>query len=426
MANNLTPRPWQLPMCQDAPPHATPVLRQPAPHPRRRTQSCQPASIPRAFAGRAAGGRVASLPMGRPAMRVVVANLDATPAATFPPHKGTPGTTPRAPTAAHPLAFAAPTPVTPAKGTSPARRQSHGASPLSFLKTLVHQAGQKMTLSASASPTPDAAKGTAPPPAVDFLPGMEIIHGKHAFTVVAELGAGCFGKVLKVQRVADGKTMAVKVQPQLDQRQVTEVRKEVRLLHELRHPNVVSLYADFPHHTPKGSYICIAMEFCAGGTLKQLIEDRKPVGIPTLQVTGFLAQLAEGLAYIHSKGVAHRDLKSENVMIAEDQTVKIADFGCGRVVPEGAVGVLTLSRGDLMVVPPEFSAIAQGVLQLTLVSPAYDMWGLGCILSELVTLKLLRQDRCHQCPLSLDPLAYAQLMQEVDQAHQGAFLPLLQ
>lgn len=103
---------------QPASPPAPPLLASPghcSAHPqspsvalrRRRTQSCQPASIPRAFAGRAAGGRVASLPMGRPAMRVVVANLDATPAATFPPHKGTPGTTPRAPGDAEPAGCSA-------------------------------------------------------------------------------------------------------------------------------------------------------------------------------------------------------------------------------------------------------------------------------------------------------------------------------
>ena len=64
--------------------------------------------------------------------------------------------------------------------------------------------------------------------------------------------------------------------------------------------------------------------------------------------------------------------------------------------------------------------------QLSLVTPAYDIWGLGCILSEMVTMKLLRQDRCHQHPLSLNRPAYERLMKEMQVAHHGAFAAILQ
>ena len=145
------------------------------------------------------------------------------------------------------------------------------------------------------------------------------------------------------------------------------------------------------------------MEFCGGGTLQGHIRDRKTPGqgFSSFRIFGYLAHLSDGVAYIHSQGVTHRDLKSENIMLTTECNLKISDFGCGKTLPEGSTGAMTMTGGDLMVVPPEFSAIAQGIPQLSLVSPAYDMWGLGCILSEMATLKLMRQDRCHSRPLAL-------------------------
>ena len=186
--------------------------------------------------------------------------------------------------------------------------------------------------------------------------------------------------------MADGKVIAMKVQPQIDQRQMLEVKKEVQLLHKLRHPNIVSFFADFQFKTARATYICIAMEFCGGGTLQGHIRDRRAKGFSAFRIFGYLAQLADGLGYIHSQGVTHRDLKSENIMLTAENNLKISDFGCGKTMPEGAQAAFTMTGGDLMVIPPEFSAIAHGYVCASACASAHACAQMGACARAYATL----------------------------------------
>eukprot|EP00668_Euglena_longa_P044985 GGOE01060556.1.p1 GENE.GGOE01060556.1~~GGOE01060556.1.p1 ORF type:complete len:574 (+),score=183.22 GGOE01060556.1:817-2538(+) len=268
-----------------------------------------------------------------------------------------------------------------------------------------------------------AAAANAPPSHTGMKVGTEVDNGLGTkYLVLQELGVGHFGSVFKVQRINDGKVMAMKVQAHVDRRQIAEVRKEVTLLKTLRHPNIVSFTEDFN----VGKFICIVMEYCAGGTLQQHIESRKRKGFSALRLLGYIKQLTDGLLFIHSHNVTHRDMKSENIMLTQESELKISDFGTGKALPEGVEGAMTFTGGDVMVVPPEFAHRAQGVPQMGMVGPKYDMWGLGCIISELLTLKLMRRDRCRHQPLALNEKAYRQLLSECKQAHGGKYHSLIQ
>src|SRR5262249_38504262 len=96
---------------------------------------------------------------------------------------------------------------------------------------------------------------------------------------------------------------------------------EIRTTAGLRHKNIVTIHAS----GVENGNPYLVMEFLEGQTLKNLIQAR--VKLSLLNKVSIMTQAAEGLAYAHSKGIVHRDVKPENIMILADETVKIMDFG---------------------------------------------------------------------------------------------------
>ena len=96
---------------------------------------------------------------------------------------------------------------------------------------------------------------------------------------------------------------------------------EIRTTASLRHKNIVTIHASGEENGEP----YLVMEFLEGHTLKQVIQDRRPLSL--LDKVRIMTQVAEGLAYAHSKGVVHRDVKPENIMLMPDDNVKIMDFG---------------------------------------------------------------------------------------------------
>ena len=70
------------------------------------------------------------------------------------------------------------------------------------------------------------------------------------------------------------------------------------------------------------------MEYCGGGTLRKHIEDRKKKGFSVMRIGGYIQQLADGLRFIHSRNVTHRDMKSENIMMTKVRNQFFAKWSC--------------------------------------------------------------------------------------------------
>ena len=106
-----------------------------------------------------------------------------------------------------------------------------------------------------------------------------------------------------------------------------DVATEMAILRLLRHPRVVQVYGVV---TADPTEIAIVMEYCAGGSLRALLDTRKTaVGAP--EFTRWIADIAVGMSYLYSQGVEHRDLKSANCLLDEAQKrVKVADFGLSK------------------------------------------------------------------------------------------------
>lgn len=105
------------------------------------------------------------------------------------------------------------------------------------------------------------------------------------------------------------------------------MQHEVKILLKLnRHPNVVKLFETFE----TGRHILLVMELCAGGDLLNYVRKRKK--LDEIAAKYLFKQLIEGLGYLHSKNVLHRDIKLDNILLDGKGMVKIADFGVSKEV----------------------------------------------------------------------------------------------
>ncbi len=158
------------------------------------------------------------------------------------------------------------------------------------------------------------------------------------------LGAGAQGRVFKAvceeasnANVTLGEVVAIKIL----QRQITDEEAIARLQHQsevlqtLIHRNIVRYREFFARRESEWDEdLCLVMELLEGDDLKAMIKER-PSGMPWEQVRSIFEQCLDGLIYARSKGVYHRDVKPSNIVITNDGTVKLIDFGIAHVDDSG-------------------------------------------------------------------------------------------
>ncbi|RWS31435.1 testis-specific serine/threonine-protein kinase 3-like isoform X1 [Leptotrombidium deliense] len=151
--------------------------------------------------------------------------------------------------------------------------------------------------------------------------------------------------------------------------------RELFTIRKIRHPSVVAVHDIFSVENK----VFIFMDICDGGDILDYLKDHS--AIPEAKAKKWFKQIAEGLRHIHLQGIAHRDLKSENVLIDKQGNAKITDFGFARICYDPKTGKRLLSEtycGSAAYVAPE-------VLKGTPYNPMIaDIWGLGCVLYVMV------------------------------------------
>lgn len=127
--------------------------------------------------------------------------------------------------------------------------------------------------------------------------------------------------------------------------------REATLLAQLNHPNVVNIY-DIIELEDEG--LALVMEYIEGHTLHILLRERK---VDTVERLRWLAEIASGLSAAHGAGIAHHDLKAENVLIGKDNIAKITDFGIAELEPDYTEDALALGKlaGQLLQDDPAIS-----------------------------------------------------------------------
>jgi tRNA A-37 threonylcarbamoyl transferase component Bud32 len=148
------------------------------------------------------------------------------------------------------------------------------------------------------------------------------------YEVVEELGHGANGVVYKANDAVLGREVALKeLSGHLKDGDVVapRFRQEARALARLNHPNIVQVY-DFIEHDGR---MWMAIELVEGGTLASLLERRNY--LPASEATGLAQRIADAVGFAHERGVVHRDLKPLNVLLADEDTPKVTDFGLAKL-----------------------------------------------------------------------------------------------
>ncbi|KAF8389497.1 hypothetical protein HHK36_026192 [Tetracentron sinense] len=142
---------------------------------------------------------------------------------------------------------------------------------------------------------------------------------------------GAFGKLYK--GTYNGEDVAIKIlerpENSLERAQLMEqqFQQEVMMLATLKHPNIVR----FIGGCRKPMVWCIVTEYAKGGSVRQFLMRRQNRSVPLKLAVKQALDVARGMAYVHGLGFIHRDLKSDNLLISSDKSIKIADFGVARI-----------------------------------------------------------------------------------------------
>jgi len=192
------------------------------------------------------------------------------------------------------------------------------------------------------------------------------------YRITGYLGAGGMGEVYCAEHSKIGRAAAVKILTQRARSNDSLDRffNEARIQSSLRHPNVATLY-DF---TEVDGQPCIIMEYVDGQTLSERIRPSGPLELREIVFT--FEAVVEAIAYIHSKGVVHRDIKSNNIKISSSGEVKLLDFGIAKSEASQHLTATGAVIGTLEYLSPE--QLMGGVADAR-----SDIWALGVLLYEM-------------------------------------------
>ncbi|KAJ9136694.1 Cell division control protein 2 (Cyclin-dependent protein kinase) [Pleurostoma richardsiae] len=215
-----------------------------------------------------------------------------------------------------------------------------------------------------------------------------------------KVGEGTYGVVYKARDLANGGRIVAlkKIRLEADDEGVPSTAiREVSLLKEMKHPNIMRLFSIVHADGHKLYLVCEfldldlkkymdALPVSAGGRGKTLPEgcsaELARLGLGDAVIKKFMLQLCEGVRYCHSHRVLHRDLKPQNLLIDRDGNLKLADFGLAR-----AFGVpLRTYTHEVVTLWYRAPEILLGGRQY---STGVDMWSVGCIFAEMCTCKPL-------------------------------------
>ncbi|KAI1351642.1 Pkinase-domain-containing protein [Xylaria sp. FL0043] len=266
--------------------------------------------------------------------------------------------------------------------------QTQTANTVSAAVTLPSQAAQRKAAAQPSSPTRKPLPSTASRASdevvqierksttLTFLeqPSIKQFH-LGMFEIGRPLGKGKFGRVYLARERTSGFICALKVlhKSELSQGRVEkQVRREIEIQSNLRHPNILQLFGHF--HDSKRVFLIL--EFAAKGELYKHL--RRENRFPEWKASQYIAQMASALRYLHRKHVIHRDIKPENILVGIHGEIKISDFGWSVHAPNSRRETMC---GTLDYLPPEM--IKPGSSDNSY-NEKVDLWSLGVLTYEFL------------------------------------------
>jgi len=195
------------------------------------------------------------------------------------------------------------------------------------------------------------------------------------YSVEEKLGSGAMGVVYRAKDRSLDRQVALKELPQWlsnDQDCVSRFRREAKALASLTHPYIVLVY-DLVEEDRR---LWLVLEFVEGGALATYLRTHKQM--PISEAAKLTAQIAQGLAYVHSKGIIHRDLKPSNILLTSNRDPKISDFGIAKLAKSSSLTQEGTPIGSPHYMSPEQAKGGS-------VDERSDIYSLGITFYEMLT-----------------------------------------
>ena len=204
--------------------------------------------------------------------------------------------------------------------------------------------------------------------------GSKILAGR--YELIEKIGDGGMAVVYKAKDRLLNRFVAIKIlKPEFikDPKFIDSFRRESQAAAGLSHPNIVSVF----DVGKEGNIYYIVMEVLEGDTLSDII--RREGHLSEMRAIDIAKQIAQALSSAHKKNIIHRDVKPHNILMSEDGTAKIADFGIAKAVNSGTIVNNTSTvMGSVHYLSPEQ---ARGGY----VDARSDIYSLGIVLYEMLT-----------------------------------------
>jgi eukaryotic-like serine/threonine-protein kinase len=210
------------------------------------------------------------------------------------------------------------------------------------------------------------------------------------YKIISPLGSGGFGTVYLAQDTWIDKKVAIKV-PHRQGLDFGELLHEPRLLASVSHPNIVAITTA----EKQDNVFFIVMEYVPGETLENIIATRGPLDLH--RALDYTCQICNAVDHAHKQGVIHRDLRPANVLVGENDMLKVADFGTSRFLEIAAHGTTVIGSPPYMA-PEQFHGKAVF---------ASDLYSLGVTMYQMLT-GVLPYDT--PAPADLDKLMSGELV----------------
>ncbi|KRX02681.1 Protein kinase-like domain [Pseudocohnilembus persalinus] len=218
----------------------------------------------------------------------------------------------------------------------------------------------------------------------EFKENWNIVYGQSIkWKQGNQIGAGGFGEVYKALNVEKLSLMAVKRVFLPDAEEDLEtIKNEISVMEICQHPNIVQCYGSDIIKQQKQMFIY--MEYMNKGSLQDIIQNRNQEPLPESTIKEYCQQILQGLVYIHSKNIIHKDIKSGNILISENGTIKLGDFGSSKII-EGSLKTILQTNG--FAIKGSIPWMAPEIVKNSGYEISADIWSFGCTVIEMLTCK---------------------------------------